>query len=313
MRSSPETTEPGRSIYRSAEAEAEALALYERRLAALPAEVERSWVQTGAGSTHVLVTGPESAPPLLAIHGAQYSGPFNLASLLPLASELRLYAPDVPGQFGRSAPTRLLPRAHAYGRWALEVLDALHLESVPVLGVSFGGAILLDLACLEPRRIRAAVLIVPAGITIGSPWRILRRLFLPWWRYRRNPSPERLALALEPLATESDEVLFEWLGTVIRTVGWRVPPPGPFRRKQLAAFDAPTFLAAAEDDVFFPRERLLRRAAKLLPGLQEIERLPGKHIPPRASFEALNHSIQSFLLAALPPSAREGAPNPPGS
>lgn len=283
------------SIYRNAEAEAEALALYERRLAALPVDVERQWIETSAGSTHVLVAGGESAPPLLAIHGAQYSGPYNLTSLLPLTSEFRVYAPDVPGQFGRSAQTHLRPRGHAYGHWIHDVLDGCRLTNAPLLGVSFGGAILLDFASLEPRRISAAVLVVPAGLVLGSPWKILRRLFAPWWRYRRQPSRERLLLALDALATEMDDVLVEWFGTVMRTVRWRGTPPGLFRRKQLAAFTAPTFLASAEDDIFFPRERLLRRAMKALPGLARIERLPGRHIPPRASFEGLNRSILSFL------------------
>jgi len=289
------------SIYRDDEAEAEALALYERRLAALPLEVERRWIETHAGSTHVLVAGPETAPPLVAIHGAQYSGPYNLASLLPLTSEYRVHAPDVPGQFGRSAQTHLRPRGRAYGRWVLEVLDGCGLDRAPLLGVSFGGAILLDCASLEPARVSAAVLVVPAGLVIGSPLRILRRLFVPWWRYRREPSRERLVLALDVLATEMDDVLVEWFGTVMRTVRWRGAPPGLFRRKQLAAFAAPTFLASAEDDIFFPRERLLRRAMKVLPGLARIERLPGKHIPPRASFEGLNRSILSFLREVTSP------------
>src|SRR5215211_1777665 len=94
------------SIYRSSGGEAEILALYDGALTRLGVEYESTKIDTRFGDTHVLVTGPENAPPLVILPGGNFLNPTCLGWFLPLAKEHRVYAPDVVGQPGRSAQTR---------------------------------------------------------------------------------------------------------------------------------------------------------------------------------------------------------------
>ena len=72
-----------------------------------------------------------------------------------------------------SAPVRPDVAHHGLGHWAKEVMDALGPQLAgrpkPVhLGISFGGATLMDLACVDPGVIQAAALMVPICIHPGA-------------------------------------------------------------------------------------------------------------------------------------------------
>lgn len=92
----------------------------------------------------------------------------NLELWEPLRRRLprRTLAVDLPGTGGSATP--LLPLTIGdSARLLLQVLDALELEEVDVLGLSFGGTVAQDMAVRAPRRVRRLVLVSTAG-GIGS-------------------------------------------------------------------------------------------------------------------------------------------------
>lgn len=283
------------SPYRSPEGEAVIRALYDKQLAALPIATEHRTVDTRFGTTHVLVAGPEAAPPLLLVHGANHSAPANLASLLPLASSHRVYAPDTVGQSVASAPTYISPRGNGYGLWLADVLDGLGLPRLPVIAGSFGAGIVLRLAAYAPERITQAALIVPSGIANGSILRMIRELFIPWLLYGLAPSQRRLVRACQPMMSEMDGEFLEFVGAMLRHQ--RVRPEGPklTSKAELQGFTAPVLLFVAEEDVFFPAERVVPQARRIFPNLVAIERIPGRHMPARETWRLINERILRFL------------------
>lgn len=104
------------SIYRTAAGEAVIKAHYEQELARLDLPVQRAVLPTRYGETHLLIAGPEGAPPILLFHGGNVTNPLTLAWFRPLAERFRIYAPDTIGHPGLSAQTRLSPRDDSYGR-----------------------------------------------------------------------------------------------------------------------------------------------------------------------------------------------------
>ncbi|MDQ3363214.1 MAG: alpha/beta hydrolase, partial [Actinomycetota bacterium] len=73
------------SIYRSPEGEAELAALYEEALARLGPGYEIRLIGTSLGETHVILAGPEDAPPLVVLPGGNFLNPMCLSWFLPLA------------------------------------------------------------------------------------------------------------------------------------------------------------------------------------------------------------------------------------
>jgi len=287
-----------RSIYRTAEGREEVLGLYDRAVEELGIRVEERDVETRFGSTHILLAGPESAPPLLVFHGGNAPNPLSLAWFEPLATRWRIHAPDTIGHPGKSADVRISPRDDSYGRWAVDVMDALGLDRVPVVGPSYGAGIILRMAAIVPDRIDRAALLVPAGIVPPNRWSMARELLLPALIYRLVPSRERLDRVLDPLFTEPlPELWFETTRAILRHVRPARMMPRSVTRAELDGYEGPTLVVAAGDDVLFPARDVIPRAEEVIPGRVVTEVLEGcRHVPDRAGLERIRSRARDFLL-----------------
>ena len=285
----------GDPIYRSPGGEAELAALYDEALARLGPGYETRRIGTSFGETHVILAGPEDGPPLVVLPGGNFLNPLCLSWFLPLAESFRLYAPDIVGQPGRSAPTRPSARGDGHARWLGELLDGLGLGMALFAGISYGAGLILRLAGLAPRRVGGAVLVSPAGIAAGPIWPMLRDAALPMLVYRARPNRERLMRAARPLLTEPVEPYVRQLGLVYRHVKLDRELPRAATKEELAGYRTPTLLFAAENDLFFPANRVIPRAEEILPNL-ETETLPGsRHVPSRDAFAHINARTAAFL------------------
>ena len=106
--------------------------------------------------------------PLVHVHGFAVSGSYLLPTARALAHRATTFVPDLPG-YGRSAGW-----GHALGipslAWALlEVLDALGVEQVVLIGNSMGGPVCLEVAHSAPERVAGIVLASPAGGMHNQP------------------------------------------------------------------------------------------------------------------------------------------------
>ena len=133
------------SIYKTAEAEATLMALYQKRLASLNIETQPIYATTFAGKTHILAAGDPSLPALVVLHGIHAGAPLAMEAIGGLASNFRVYAIDTIGQATKSAPTRLPLKGSDYGKWLSEVMEQLELSQANFIGVSYGGFLLQKL------------------------------------------------------------------------------------------------------------------------------------------------------------------------
>lgn len=106
---------------------------------------------------------PDSATaelPLMLLHGFPASGAQFARGLPLLALRRRCLAPDLPG-FGDSDAPRSQPGLADYAAAAGEVLDALAIDRIDLLGFQGGCAVALSLAGQQPQRIRSLTLLSP--------------------------------------------------------------------------------------------------------------------------------------------------------
>lgn len=159
-------------VFRSA---AGARAVHERYAALLdrcPVPAERLRLPTRHGETFVLAAGPVDAPPLVALHGSGATAAMWLGSLGVWAHRLRVYAVDMIGEPGFSAPSRPPMTGDAYAGWLTDVLDGLGVDGTSMVGVSLGGWLALDFAIRHPERVTRLVLLNPGGVgrrKVGAP------------------------------------------------------------------------------------------------------------------------------------------------
>ena len=164
-----------------------------------------------------------------------------------------------------------------------------------MLGFSFGGAVVLDLASSSPSLVSKAALVVPAGFAGGSFLNVLWRLFLPWNLYRFNPAATRVPKLVSPLGHDLPAYWYAFFDLLLRHVRWAVMPPGPFSTDQLADFAAPTLAVFAQDDCFFPGEKAAAAARKALGSTVCTRLINGKHIPAATEIAAMQAELRAFF------------------
>ncbi len=284
------------TIYRSEAARHEIEALYDLARERLAFETSECTVSTRFGDAHVLQAGPEDAPPVVVFQGGNVVNPLTLAWFAPLVDRFRIHAPDTIGQPGKSAGARVSANDASLGEWAVDVLDGLGLAAPAVVGISYGGGVVLRLAALAPERIGRAVLVVPAGIA-DVPLGAMLSLAAGYLGYRaiaRHSFVESTVRRLsagdpDPLFVESTALAFR--GTALDTEMPRNATPD-----ELRGLSAPVMVIAGEHDPLFRPERILPRSQALFTNLVATETLAGcGHILGPACADALAARIGPFL------------------
>src|SRR5689334_23140145 len=100
----------------------------ERYLAFLkhwPVENQQLRIPTGQGETFVVACGDPNAPPLVLLHGGAGNSAMWLGDVRAFAAHFRVYAIDMIGEAGLSAPSRPPLTSEAYALWLDEVLAGL--------------------------------------------------------------------------------------------------------------------------------------------------------------------------------------------
>ena len=123
-------------------------------------------IRTGTFETNVHDLG--DGAPVLFMHG---SGPgvsawANWRLALPvLAQSRRVIAPDMVGFGYTDRPAGIAYNMDTWVQQALDLLDALDLPQVDLVGNSFGGALALALTIRAPERVRRLVLMGSVGVS----------------------------------------------------------------------------------------------------------------------------------------------------
>ncbi len=174
-------------IYKS-EAGARAVAVrYREVLARWPVAHRHFLVPTRQGETFIVASGPEDAPPLLLFHGSSANAAMWMSDVAVWARDFRVYAVDMIGEPGLSAPSRPPLASDAHALWLDDVMRELGLAQTSVVGVSLGGWLALDYATRRPGRVVKLALLCPGGVGRQKNflWKALPLLLLGDWGRRR--------------------------------------------------------------------------------------------------------------------------------
>lgn len=237
------------------------------------------------GRIRYRVTGPEDAPVLVFVHGFMVNGDLWRNVVPELSTHYRCVTPDLP--FGAHEP----PLAESadlslpgLARILADLLTALDLRDVTLIGNDSGGAVVQYVAAEYPDRLSRIVLtpcdafdnypprifryLAPLTRTIGVPRLLIRtlrlrpaqRLPIAWgWFAKRPIAPEAMRSYLDPSLRRTG------VRRNLRDLILAMDPVHTERAAQkLAGFNHPALVAWTEKDPLFPSDHG-RRLAELLP------------------------------------------------
>jgi pimeloyl-ACP methyl ester carboxylesterase len=236
-----------------------------------------------------------SGPPLLYLHAEQYFEQARL-HLEALAKRWTVIAPRHPGYGAASAATDLRSvddLAYLY----LDLIDALKLDDVVLVGASLGGWIALEMCVRNHARLSRLVLVSSVGVKFsGREERDFADLFyLPDIEafpllfadpQRHAPSYATMSPAqLEALARERH---------MLAHYGWRPYLHNPGLRRWLHRVNLPTLVLWGEQDRF-AKPDYARSLASALPAA-ELTLIKGAgHYPEIEQSDAVIRAIDAFV------------------
>ena len=268
-----EATVSHRSAFKTPEGEAAYLAAYDAAMKLWPVSYEEVEIPGRFGMTHVVVTGPKDARPLVLLHGYWATSTMWSSNIADFSKEYRVYAIDVMGQPSKSLPDEPIRDSADYVTWLTATLDALHLDRVSLVGMSFGGWLALTYAVAAPQRVEKLVLLSPGGLLPIPGQFSLRGMLMVFFptRLTVNSFMRWLGFTNRPGETDARPVLeLMYLGAK----HFRVPAetsrvmPVMFSDDQLRSMRVPTLLLMGDHEVICDPVTALARARRLFPDVQ---------------------------------------------
>jgi pimeloyl-ACP methyl ester carboxylesterase len=282
------------SIYKSPEVEARLMEIYDARLEEWPVPYESVLVDTAYGKVHVIISGPEDAPPLLLLHASGVAGWSWLYNIEELSQHYRTYVIDTIGDAGKSVlsdfnnyPQDGQDQSDLY----TEITEKLGVERAYVVGASEGGFIGTNYALYAPERVEKLALLGPMGYagTNASVLRIMLAQFFPLKPVQENTF--RWAFGDNP---KLEEGFGEWFRLLMAGVFPHKARPTKFAAEQLQSLDVPVLLVLGEKDNLVGDPENARALAQDIPDLR-VEVLDTGHLIGVEQPEQVNALILEFL------------------
>ena len=157
------TADPQVGHWRTQEARSAYERAYRDVLAGLPAPDVTREVKTDYGIVHALVwNGPDDAgAPVLLMPGRSSGAPMWAENLPSWIGQRTVIALDPIGDPGLSAQSMPLGEPADQGAWVSQAIDGLGMNTVHVVGHSFGGATATELALAHPEQVAYLTLLEP--------------------------------------------------------------------------------------------------------------------------------------------------------
>lgn len=277
-------------MFRTSAGQARYFAAYDATLTLWQVPVEAVTISTRLGPTHVNACGPTDAPPLVLLPGAAMSTTMWYPNAAALSQRHRLYAPDIPGDMGKSVSLSPVKKQAQYDEWLGEVLDGLGLQQTFLGGLSAGGAHALSYAASAPARVSKLVLMSPASLLPIRPsfYARIATAMLPFFSAEKRQSlilgtySPHIAAAIKQLFTPTDfkyQMFFPPVAT----------------EALLKQIVMPTLLLLGEREIIYDPRVALKRAQKFITHLEA-------HFVPNAGHalnfdqpQVVNRLILNFL------------------
>ena len=249
------------TLYKSPAGEQAVLAMYAAALKNWSVPYDTCTVSTRHGETFVIASGDAHSPALILLHGAGSNSTVWAADVRDYAMRYRVYAVDLIGEAGKSAPNRPAWDGPAFAEWLEDVVNGLGIQQVTLVGISQGGWTALKFAVYAPERVEKLALLTPGGVVPDRASFLLRAVGLSMlgaWGIKRFM---RALFADQNVPAGVTEIVVQMSSQFKPRIG--VLPI--FTDDELRRLTMPTLLLGGTKDIARDVDKIAARLRTLLP------------------------------------------------
>jgi pimeloyl-ACP methyl ester carboxylesterase len=282
--------------FRSDPARLRFFAAYDTALEKWPAPPCHHDVPTAFGTTHVLQSGPAAGTPIVLLHAIAVSSPAWYPDVAALSASHPVYAIDTitdPGRSTQSAPVR---NGEDFAAWLAEVLGALHLSVVHLVGLSYGGWLALNQAHRSPDGIASVVSVDPVA-ALGRAQASFMIKVVPDSLLALAKSDKALSRLMGRLNNGAvpEQPLLDLSIAGLRTFEAKQPFPKRLTDEELGRISAPTLLLLCARSPVNNAQRAAQRARRCIAEVEVDVVADSGHVLPIEHPELFTQRVLSFV------------------
>jgi len=228
-------------------------------------------INTRFGNTFLLAAGDETKPPIILLHGSSMTSAMWIGDINILSRDYRVYAPDMPGEPGKSHDEQLPFDTSDYADWLLDVINGLSLDKATLAGASLGAWLAIKVSINHPNKISRLVLLCPAGI--GSQNEAFKEIALSLLSKGEDGVNELFAQING--GTPVPEIIMNYQKLIAWAFNSRQEPIPIFTDNELKRLTMPCIVFVGAKDIMLRSDETADRLSKLVPHA-EVVTLPDK-------------------------------------
>ena len=289
-------------ISRSEKAKETYLAYYDEHAKRWPIASEDKLVETSFGQTFVRVGDPRDGPPLVLLPGDSENSLAWIPQIAALSVDYRTYALDHIFDNGRSIYTRPMKKPSDFVQWLDELLTALELDNINLMGFSYGGWQASLYAISFPQRLNKLILLAPAATVLPGRLEVLVRgmlyYFIPthsivkrylyWYNADSVRKGEITRSVIDNMVNEAllSFKCFKRRGFVAPTV---------LTNEDWQKLKVPTLFLVGENEVTYSAQKAIRHLNKVAPEIKTVISSNAGHDLAIVKTEWVNNEVLKFL------------------
>jgi len=283
------------SIYRTESHKQRVLAMYDQKLDYWPVSFERVYLDTKYGTVHLLISGPDTAKPVLLFHAAAMGAISWADNVKPLVKKYKVFAVDNPGEGGPSElnnPLIFPQDGEELADLYANIASQLGIESSPVIAASNGGFIAMNYAFYYPEKVESLILLGPMGLTQLSGKSIMM-ISLP---SMLPVKPLRKYVTKWAIGDDLyvQERFGDWFDLILQSMFSSVAQPVPLTTEQKKTIELPVLLFLGTEDEIVGAAEDAEKMAVDFPNIQ-IHTLESGHLIGLQKAKEVNPTIIDFL------------------
>jgi pimeloyl-ACP methyl ester carboxylesterase len=238
-----------KSIYLSDNYKNQFISFYEKQMKEWPTPYKTKYIETRYGKAHVIIGGPQDAPPVILCHAGalpSWSWKYNIKEF---NKYFRTYAIDAMGEVGKTElydVNKHTKDGKDIAELYKEIFNKLNIKQAHLIGASYGGFIGTNIAIHHPELINKLVLIGPMGVTPATASTLLRITLLTIFPIKsvQNSFIDWMVAGDKDKTKE----IIDWMRLVFVGARAKEAPPMTFSLEELEKVRAPVLLILGDKD-----------------------------------------------------------------